>query len=279
MPPLPASHMPAALGGICPKPHCGQMPRVANKFHPRCLCPLHGWSPINASHHARVVIGRWRPVKILATCPFDALIEIRLQLSRLERPQTRLQNHRKPKQVGKEKVGLLTAAQKALTNLQNTHRIAKGLSTMSHRWKRSQKPLETDTGSVRKPKTTKTRRKPDSKKLRKKSWPQPKTPDPTPQIVFFNILSIEKKKLETLEIPGRGKPFGKPDPRGKKKRSPNVCAFLGGTLSPCQPSSNLSFSLSDCQPINERGREKKHGPIWHLRFQLHSSPKCLASHL
>ena len=124
---------------------------------------------------------------------------------------------------------------------------------MSHRWKRSQKPSRLNTGSVRKPKTTKTRRKPDSKKLRKKSWPQPKTPDPTPQIVFFDILSIEKK-LETLEIPGRGKPFGKPDPRGKKKTlSKCVCA---GTLSPCQPSSNLSFSLSDCQPLKGVGKKK-----------------------
>jgi len=236
------------------------MPRVADKFHPRCPCPLLGESPINGTHHARAVIGRWRPVKILATCPFDALIEIRLQLSRLERPQTRLQNHRKPKQVGKEKV------------CKTPHNCTKGPDQSTEHpphckasfynvssVKTVSKTLETDTVSVRKPKTTKTQRKPDSKKLRKKSWPQPKTPDPTPQIVFFDILSMERKKLETLEIPGRGKPFGKPDPPAKKNALQMcVCAFLGGTLSPCQPSSNLSFSLSDCQPMKGVGK-RKHG--------------------
>lgn len=149
---------------------CGQMPRVADKFHPRCPCPLLGESPINGTHHARAVIGRWRPVKILATCPFDALIEIRLQVSRLERPQTRLQNHRKPKQVGKEKV------------CKTPHSCTKGPDQSTEHpphckasfynvssVKTVSKTLETDTVSVRKPKTTKTQRKPDSKKLRKKS--------------------------------------------------------------------------------------------------------------
>lgn len=147
---------------------------------------------------------------------------------------------------------------------------------MSHRWKRSQKPsrLTPEAWGSRKPQKLRENQIPKSSE---KVLTTTQNTRPHSANRFFRHL-IDGKKTWDTRHPWKGKTLRQTwPPRQKKTLSKCVCA---GTLSPCQPSSNLSFSLSDCQPLKGVGKKKKkHGPIWHLRFQLHSSPKCLASHL
>lgn len=129
---------------------------------------------------------------------------------------------------------------------------------MSHRWKRSQKPsrLTPEAWGSRKPQKLRENQIPKSSE--KSPDHNPKHPTPLRKSFFSTSYRWKKKKLETLEIPGRGKPFGKPDPRGKKKRSPNVCVcvlFLGG---PCLPVSQAPTYSFPWVTVNQwKGSEKK----------------------
>lgn len=145
---------------------CGQMPRVADKFHP----------PLSSSwlkSHKRLAScegGHWQVETCKNPCDVPLRCSHRNPLAAV-RARTTSNSPRKPQKTktgrkGKGRTPHSCAKGPDQSTEHPPHCKASFYNVSSV--KTVSKTLETDTGSVRKPKT-KTRRKPDSKKLRKKS--------------------------------------------------------------------------------------------------------------